>query len=305
MAAETETDPALQDAAWDLDPLLDGGGEEAVDAQLDEAQRRADAFAERYAGKVAELDGPGLVEAMRELDEIQELVGRAGNYAACASRPTPPTRPRRAAAARAGARHGDRDQAAVLRARVGRARRRARRGAARRRGPGLRRHHLRMERRYRPHLLSEPEEKMLTEKAVTGAQRLGAAVRRADVGASRSRVDDGAVPLESRSAACCRPTARCAARAAERVTAALEPGLRTRAYIFNTLLADKAVDDRLRDYPTWLASRNLANEASDESVEALVDAVAGPLRASRSAGTASRRSCSASTGSPTTTAWPR
>ena len=35
------------------------------------------------------------------------------------------------------------------------------------------------------------------------------------------------------------------------------------------------VDDRLRSYPHWLASRNLANEASDESVEALVQAVRG------------------------------
>ena len=37
--------------------------------------------------------------------------------------------------------------------------------------------------------------------------------------------------------------------------------------------ADKAVDDRLRRYPNWLASRNLANEACDESVQALVEAV--------------------------------
>ena len=77
----------------------------------------------------------------------------------------------------------------------------------------------------------------------------------------------------SRSAASCRPTASCAARTAEAVTAALEPGLRTRAYVFNTLLLDKAVDDRLRSYPSWLASRNLANEASDESVQALLEAV--------------------------------
>ena len=74
--------------------------------------------------------------------------------------------------------------------------------------------------------------------------------------------------------------------AAEAVTEALEPGLRTRAFIFNTLLHDKAVDDRLRDYPHWLAARNLANEASDESVQALVEAVRGALRASRGAGTA-------------------
>ena len=54
---------------------------------------------------------------------------------------------------------------------------------------------------------------------------------------------------------------------------ALEPGIRSRAFVFNTLLADKATDDRLRGYPAWVASRNLANEASDESVQAVVDAV--------------------------------
>ena len=65
MAAETETDPALQAAAWDLEPLLDGQGEERVDQQLDEAQARADAFAERYAGRVGELAPEQFVEAMR------------------------------------------------------------------------------------------------------------------------------------------------------------------------------------------------------------------------------------------------
>ncbi len=61
--------------------------------------------------------------------------------------------------------------------------------------------------------------------------------------------------------------------AAEAVTTSLEPGLRTRAFIYNTLVHDKSVEDRLRHYPHWLASRNLANEASDESVTALVEAV--------------------------------
>ena len=62
---------------------------------------------------------------------------------------------------------------------------------------------------------------------------------------------------------------------AEAVSSTLEPGLRTRAFIYNTLLHDKAVEDRLRSYPHWLASRNLANEASDESVMALIHAVRG------------------------------
>nr|HMS62100.1 M3 family oligoendopeptidase [Solirubrobacteraceae bacterium] len=62
---------------------------------------------------------------------------------------------------------------------------------------------------------------------------------------------------------------------AEAVSDALRPGLRTRAYIFNTLAQDKATDDRLRGYPTWLSSRNLSNEASDESVRALLEAAEG------------------------------
>ena len=69
--------------------------------------------------------------------------------------------------------------------------------------------------------------------------------------------------------------------AAKATTEALRPGLRTRAYVFNTLLGDKATKDRLREYPHWLASRNLANEASDESVQALIDAVAGRYELAR------------------------
>ena len=68
---------------------------------------------------------------------------------------------------------------------------------------------------------------------------------------------------------------------AEAITAALEPGLRTRAYIFNTLALDKSVDDRLRNYTSWVQSRNLSNEASDESVQALVDAVQGRYEIAR------------------------
>jgi oligoendopeptidase F len=60
--------------------------------------------------------------------------------------------------------------------------------------------------------------------------------------------------------------------AAEAITEALGPGLRTRTFVFNTILVDKSIDDRLRGYPTWISSRNLANETTDEAVEALIEA---------------------------------
>src|SRR5204862_7560060 len=62
--------------------LVDGQGPDGVEAELTEARRRADAFAAEHAGKVASLDGPGLVAAMQELAAIHELAGRAGSFAA-------------------------------------------------------------------------------------------------------------------------------------------------------------------------------------------------------------------------------
>jgi oligoendopeptidase F len=138
------------------------------------------------------------------------------------------------------------------------------------------RHHLRTARRYRPHLLSEPEEKILTEKNVTGASAWS---RLFSEQVSALTVDlpgqDAPVALDVALSRLQSPDPDIRRTAAEGVTAALAPGLRTRAYIYNTLMADKAIDDRLRKYPTWIASRNLANEASDESVAALIDAVRG------------------------------
>ena len=125
-----------------------------------------------------------------------------------------------------------------------------------------------MERRYRPHLLSEPEEKLLTEKSVTGRSAWG---RLFSEHVSAIEVEGEALDVAlSKLLSADRELRRATA---EDVTKALEPGLRTRAFIYNTLLHDKAVDDRLRNYPTWLTSRNLSNEVSDESVQALVDAV--------------------------------
>jgi hypothetical protein len=46
-------------------------------AKSSDAQARAGAFATRYRGALASIDGAGLVEAMSALAEIYDLVGRA------------------------------------------------------------------------------------------------------------------------------------------------------------------------------------------------------------------------------------
>ena len=148
------------------------------------------------------------------------------------------------------------------------------------------RHHLRTMRRYRPHLLSEPEEKILTETGVTGRSAFGRLFTEL-MSAITVEVSNSEEPVELMVALANlqSPDRDLRAATAEAVTQALDPGLRTRAFIFNTLLQDKATKDRLRSYPHWLAARNLSNEASDESVEALIEAVVGATR-SPAAGTA-------------------
>src|SRR3954454_3277408 len=77
-------DREVEEVAWDLEPLLIGDPGDpvaAVDGMLAQAQERADAFADRYAGHVGDLDAAGLAEAMRELGELQEIVARAGSFA--------------------------------------------------------------------------------------------------------------------------------------------------------------------------------------------------------------------------------
>jgi oligoendopeptidase F len=274
--ARTEaTDPELQETAWDLEPLVEGEGPEGVESRLNDALTRGQAFAAKYAGKLGELDAAGLTEAMRELAGIYELIGRAGTYAALrfsADTADPANgallqkAQERATAIETTLLFFDLEWAALPDERAEELLAGSELDFAR--------HHLRNVRRYRDHLLSEPEEKIVSEKSLTGA---GAWTRLFEELTSAIEVEvDGNIEKMaldvalSRLALADREVRR---TTAEAVTAALLPGLRTRAFLFNTLLADKATDDRLRHYPSWLAARNLSNEASDESVQALIEAV--------------------------------
>jgi len=280
-AGPTE-DPELQQTAWDLEPLVDGEGEDGVKRRMADALERAKAFASRYAGKLAQLDSARLRKAMGELAAIYELVGRGGYYAALRFS-TDTADPANGAllqwvqeqetALQTTLLFFELEWAALPDAQV--------EDLLSGDGLGFCAHHLRNVRRYRDHLLSEPEEKILAEKALTGAsawtrlfEELSSAIE-VQLPAVDGADADEKVALDvalSRLALADRDIRRTTAQA---VTEALAPGLRTRAFLFNTLLADKATDDRLRSYPHWLAARNLANEASDESVQALIEAVRG------------------------------
>ncbi|HUA50110.1 MAG TPA: M3 family oligoendopeptidase [Solirubrobacteraceae bacterium] len=273
--ADHLSDPELLATEWDLAPLLDGEEDRArAESMLDEAKERATRFSEAYTGKVAELDAEGLRAAMYELEVINELIGRVGSYASLRFA-TDTADPTRGALLQLVQERATEIETLLLFfeldwAKLDEDRARELLASA---DLDRYRHHLESVRRYRPHLLSESEEKVLTEKSISSgsawARLFGEVVAalRVDLGDDEELTLDVAL---SRLQWADRETRRTAAGA---ISATLEPGLRTRAFIYNTLVYDKSVEDRLRNYPNWLASRNLANEASDESVMALIQAV--------------------------------
>ncbi len=272
----TEEDLTAAGVAWDIEPLVDGGGPGAAGELLDRAGELADRL-DAYRGRVAGLTATELAEMMHQVAEMEDLMGRAMSYASLRFAVDTTEGALLQAGQEKAARIGtkvlfiDLEWAAVDDDRV--------EELLADPALGFCAHHLRSQRRYREHLLSEPEEKILTELSVTGASawsrlfdQLTSAIR-VDLAPEGGQGESESVPLEQALARLSSPDREVRRQAAEAVTAGLEPGIENRAYVFNTLAQDKAVKDRLRGYESWISSRNLANEASDESVQALVDAV--------------------------------
>jgi oligoendopeptidase F len=258
---------------WDLSDLFSSPEDPKIEQALARELERAKAFEAKYKGKLAQLDPKDFAEMMRELGDYEESAAKPEVYAFLLhSQDTQNhaagrlfARVREAAAERGVhlvffplelAKITD-EQAAKLYADPEAAKYR---------------HFVEHERRFRPHQLSEPEERVLTDFSPVGNaswtrlfEELCARIR---VG-----VDGRELALDEALNLLREPDRKVRRDASHAVTEALRGDIRTRGYIFNVILQEKSIDDRVRRFPTWLSSRNLANETSDEAVQALVDAV--------------------------------
>jgi oligoendopeptidase F len=136
------------------------------------------------------------------------------------------------------------------------------------------RHQLAVARMGKPYQLSEAEERLLIAKSVTSNE---AWTRLFDQIMSSLKLDfDGdKLPMPqvlSKLQHADRDTRK---RAADAITAILRERNMELTYIYNTVAADKASTDKLRGYPSWITPRNIANQAPDAVVNALIDTVTG------------------------------
>ena len=258
---------------WDLGRLYTGPGDPALEADLAAALEAAKDFSKRYHGEVGELGAPALATAVDHLQDIQERVEKAGAFAYLnfATDTSDPERgallqkvEERATAVGTELIFFELEWAAVPDERADEVLA----------DPTIERwrHFLASARRFRPHLLSEPEEKVVAEKSVTGRSawvRLFTQV----TDATRVDLDGRQTSLEEALSRLHLPDREARQRAGHAITAALQPNLPVRAFALNTVMADHALDDRLRHYSSWIAARNLGNEIADETVDALVTSV--------------------------------
>lgn len=135
------------------------------------------------------------------------------------------------------------------------------------------RHFVRASRLFREHRLSEPEERILEEKANTG-DRAFERLFEESVSAIEFKV-----VVEGEERTLTEPEVLALLRDSNRETrkaaaAALTKGLtdhgRLLTFVFNTLVYDKSVNDRLRRYEYPEQARNISNELDPETVETVI-----------------------------------
>lgn len=258
---------------WDLSDLYGGPDDPVLDGDKKSVVEKADDFEKEYRGRVARLSAAEFASALEKYSKILEIMGRIGSYAYL-SWTTNTEDPAYGKAVQESTELSSRVSQKTIFFTVewldiGEEKAR---DLIRSSKLSAYRHFLETSRHDKPHILEEKEEKILSAKSVTGSR---AWIRFFDetLGASRFRMDGEELTESQILSRMSDPDRDIRRRASEIFTDGLAGMKHPLTYVFNTLLADKQTNDRLRTYPHWLRSRNLANEISDESVHALVDSV--------------------------------
>ncbi|GAB5492716.1 MAG: M3 family oligoendopeptidase [Phototrophicaceae bacterium] len=272
--APLEKKTGAEDVIWDLSVYYDAPDDPRIDEDLAEIKAQVVKFVEDYRGKVGELVAEEVGEAFSRLENIYDDFGRVTSFASLnfsvfSNDPEWGAFIQKVQEFSSAISQElvffnlewnavEDDHAKEIMA-----------------DPVLRdyAYHLEVERLSKPYQLSESEEKLLMEKSLTGN---GAWNRFFDqvMGSLTAKWDGEDLPFtQVLSNISGNPDREIRKKAADAVTEALKSKTMELTYIFNVLAADKASNDRLRGYPTWITSRNLSNKASDETVEALIEAV--------------------------------
>jgi len=268
--------PDMTTVAWDLSDLFSSVDDQRIDKALDDALAKAKLFAERYRGRIDSdnLTAQTLHEAIREYEDLAVEETKISSFAtllfsADTSKPE----------------HGALMQHVQERMteiaieliffdlELMAAKPEIIEPILEDKLLANYRHFVHAARLFREHRLPEPEEKILEEKSNTGGRAFERLFEEM-VSAIEFKITlDGEkhILTEPEILALLRdPDRKVRKAAAESLTMGLDENGRLLTFIFNTLIYDKAIDDRLRRYEYPEQARNLSNELDRETVETVI-----------------------------------
>lgn len=133
-------------------------------------------------------------------------------------------------------------------------------------------HYLEVSRLYKDHTLTEDAEKVMSAKSVTGRSAWNRFFDET-LGAARF-IFEGEEYSEQEVLSKLHSKDREVRKAAhDSLTDKFGDLSRTLTFVFNTILADKYTNDKLRKYESWIDSRHLSNQTDRSTVDSLVSAV--------------------------------
>jgi oligoendopeptidase F len=265
---------------WDLSDLFAGADDPKITETLDRAKADAEAFAGRYRGTIDVDGGPSaalLLQALREIEDIHERAGRVASYAHLLYDTDTRDETARDLQQKVEQRLTELgnitlffdlewsqvpdDVAQRLLA-----------------DPVLAQyaHYLAHERLFRPHRLTEPEEKILNEKDVTGNSAWSRMHTEITSALTFPFERDGQTQQLNMSqvlALAYEPNREVRQRAHETLYSVLSGQGQVLTFVYDTLIQDRLTMQRLRTYPTTMTERHLGNEVPAEAVDTMMDVV--------------------------------
>lgn len=258
---------------WDLSDLYRSIDDPALQEDKVTIKKLAEQFASAYKGKVTEFDEETMKQALADYEDILELAGKIGSYAQLIwSTDTSNTRYGKLMQ-EANELSSEIHQKLVFFDVEWLAMEDEKAQQLIESEPLQHyKHYLEKSRQYKEHVLSEEQEQVLSAKKVTGRSAWNRYFDET-MGAMRFTLDGEELTQQEALSKLHESDRALRKRAHAALTETFSEHSRTLTFIFNTLLADKHTDDKLRNYSGWLSSRNLANEIEDDTVQTLVNAV--------------------------------
>ncbi len=266
---------------WDLSDLYAGLDDPAIERDLRAAERAAQKFSKRYRGKLSRVIATPatLAAVLNEYEDIQETLGVPGSYAYLRYAEAPADEARGAFLQKINVRSVAISQELMF-FELELATLPEKKLLRLAKAPVMKRlrHYVEKVLIYKPHRLSEAEERLLDERNLTGRAAFNRLFDQEHAELRYSVKVKGKIESLSgtQTLELLQKSDRVLRRAAaEGLTAGLKSRARLNTFVFNTLYEDKRIEDKYRRFAEPETARHLSNEMTATMVDTMADVVRG------------------------------